>query len=401
MATPLPGPGAPPGHTEFSWWSGTCPKNLPPGHTKFSWFGPSSQLEFRTINIERDGATAVAFRRDAFAASFGSLAEGNRRFEKTGADGYLKFLARLLDAFPQGAVHAWCGADIVGQLEAKPLSDDPATGHVFLYYVAPRWRGRGVGRALSAHAERVLAAAGCTKGHLCCVPTNARALRFYARAGWRDTGQAPAHDPECHELVKDLAPPASPVTVTKPPKEQNVKAASASPPSQLASALADLRAAGTVVRGCTRLHQLCFQRPGHKRAAVAAGALPLLAAALREAAPGGGAAAAAAVAAERCCACCKAVRTLAFRSPALKDAAGDAGCVDATAAALRACGGSSCEAAAEAALWTLSSLCANHDANIARAQACGALAAVLQCRRAHRGSSAVKTKAMMLVALLS
>ena len=166
-------------------------------------------------------------------------------------------------------------------------------------------------------------------------------------------------------------------------------------PSPLAAALDDLRDTATTVRGCEMLHKLCFQRPAYKRAAVAAGALPLLASALGKAtaivspAPG---------APGRRCACCKTIRTLSFRDPKLKDAAGTAGCVEATAAALSACG----QKLAEEALWTLSSLCANHPANVARAQSCGALIAVMTCQRVHAPtSSAVKAKAMMLFALLS
>ena len=219
----------------------------------------------------------------------------------------------------------------------------------------------------------------------------------YTWSGGSNKGGGNDASPPGHTDFSWRGPPISANLTTKadeasPAATTPTEASPASPP-HLTTALADLRNAQTVVRGSALLHKLCFQRPGYKRAAVAAGALPLLASALEAdtkgvTQPG---------AAKRSCACCKALRTIAFRSPALKDAAGDAGCVEAATAVLRACG----LEVAEEALWALSSLCANHDANIARAQAAGALVAVMQCQRAHRKSAAVKAKAMMLVALLS
>ena len=46
-------------------------------------------------------------------------------------------------------------------------------------------RGKGIGRALIAHAERALAARGCLKINLQVLPGNDDACRFYAALGYR------------------------------------------------------------------------------------------------------------------------------------------------------------------------------------------------------------------------
>jgi ribosomal protein S18 acetylase RimI-like enzyme len=53
-------------------------------------------------------------------------------------------------------------------------------------YVAPRWRGQGVGRALLDLAEREARAMGVRAIHLEVEPGNARARAVYERAGYED-----------------------------------------------------------------------------------------------------------------------------------------------------------------------------------------------------------------------
>jgi ribosomal protein S18 acetylase RimI-like enzyme len=53
-------------------------------------------------------------------------------------------------------------------------------------YVAPGWRGRGVGRALLDLAEREARAMGVRAVHLEVEPGNARARAVYERAGYED-----------------------------------------------------------------------------------------------------------------------------------------------------------------------------------------------------------------------
>jgi GNAT superfamily N-acetyltransferase len=55
-------------------------------------------------------------------------------------------------------------------------------------YVSADHRGGGVASALLAEAERLVAGAGHRQAWLAVVPGNARARRFYERAGWVDDG---------------------------------------------------------------------------------------------------------------------------------------------------------------------------------------------------------------------
>ena len=50
--------------------------------------------------------------------------------------------------------------------------------------VAPRFRGRGFGRALVEHVERALLERGCPKVSLLVRSTNAEALAFYRQIGY-------------------------------------------------------------------------------------------------------------------------------------------------------------------------------------------------------------------------
>ena len=55
-------------------------------------------------------------------------------------------------------------------------------------YVAVAARGTGVAQSLIAHAEQEIAAAGHDESWLAVVADNDRAIAFYAKSGWVDTG---------------------------------------------------------------------------------------------------------------------------------------------------------------------------------------------------------------------
>ncbi|MEO3779090.1 GNAT family N-acetyltransferase [Micromonospora sp. B11E3] len=61
------------------------------------------------------------------------------------------------------ALGAYRGAELVGVLIGSLAAREPAVGHVDLVAVAPEQRRRGVGRALLARAERVLAERGAVE----------------------------------------------------------------------------------------------------------------------------------------------------------------------------------------------------------------------------------------------
>jgi ribosomal protein S18 acetylase RimI-like enzyme len=100
--------------------------------------------------------------------------------------------AELTDKPPD---HRWWVAEQAEQLAGFALtwpSGDadatPATGEVGLIYLEPTAAGKGIGRALFAHAVSVLQQRGYTQATLWVLESNARARRFYEAAGWRPDG---------------------------------------------------------------------------------------------------------------------------------------------------------------------------------------------------------------------
>jgi ribosomal protein S18 acetylase RimI-like enzyme len=148
-------------------------------------------LHFRPIDVERDGARCVAFSRDAFVCSFGSderfLAEAGPAFVR-----YLQGLHRAVAVHPEGAVHLYREGAIIGQLVMEAASD--ATGYVSLVYVVPEWRGTEVGAALHAYIVDFFRRRGVETARLSVSPTNARAMAYYRKHGWRDLGPFPGHE---------------------------------------------------------------------------------------------------------------------------------------------------------------------------------------------------------------
>ena len=148
-----------------------------------------ASLRIAPIDLGRDAATCIAFRRDSFHASFGTD-EGCD--EEMGVDGSL-YLARLrarMAQVPEGNCHVWHGDRIVGQTEMR-FSDEPGVGYVNLFYLVPEWRHRGLGRMLHDHAVAVFTARGCKAIRLSVSRKNKRALAFYRRLGWKRLGFRP------------------------------------------------------------------------------------------------------------------------------------------------------------------------------------------------------------------
>jgi len=85
-------------------------------------------------------------------------------------------------------------AQRVGDTVVATIGDDVA-GFVMVVgdeveqvYVSAGHRGTGVAKLLLAEAERLVAAGGHGRAWLAVVAGNARARRFYERAGWTDEG---------------------------------------------------------------------------------------------------------------------------------------------------------------------------------------------------------------------
>lgn len=127
------------------------------------------------------GTWQVAYRgqvTDAFLDGLGERLDGRiewwRRRLATGATALVAEDAGRVTGF-------------VGFGRAEPPSDS-ALGEVFAIYVDPRYWDRGHGRALMDGVLAALRARGFAAAVLWVLGSNARARRFYDRAGWAADG---------------------------------------------------------------------------------------------------------------------------------------------------------------------------------------------------------------------
>lgn len=147
-----------------------------------------SKLSFRTIDLSLDADTAVAFRRDSYVCSFGSdHAFGN-------VDDYLAWLKDRIARQPTGYVHVWDGTKIIGQMEMLIHQTTPVRGYVNLFYLVPEARGQGIGATLHAYFLDFMRGEGARLARLSVSPSNARALAYYQKRGWKDLGPRPDDD---------------------------------------------------------------------------------------------------------------------------------------------------------------------------------------------------------------
>ncbi len=100
--------------------------------------------------------------------------------------------ARDLVAVEDGAVRGFASAGPVREFLGAA---DPGTGEIYALYVSPERIGSGLGRALMAATVDLLRDAGHPAAVLWVLRGNARARRFYERAGWApDGGMDPQTD---------------------------------------------------------------------------------------------------------------------------------------------------------------------------------------------------------------
>jgi ribosomal protein S18 acetylase RimI-like enzyme len=78
--------------------------------------------------------------------------------------------------------------EVVGFAAAGPSPDPEGAGELFAINVDPAHWGTGAGRALLEAAQDELARLGFAETVLWVLPANARARRFYERAGWVSDG---------------------------------------------------------------------------------------------------------------------------------------------------------------------------------------------------------------------
>jgi len=159
-----------------------------------------TRLVFRPIDLDAHALVCVEFRRDSFICSFGV----DGFFDQAGAAGahYIERLRLRAAKFRDGYVHAWLGDTIVGQIEMQIL-EAPRIGYVNLFYLVERLRGAGFGDELQEYSMRFMARHGVDTVRLSVSPSNARALAFYRRHGWRDLGLRPGRD-DVHLMERNV-----------------------------------------------------------------------------------------------------------------------------------------------------------------------------------------------------
>jgi ribosomal protein S18 acetylase RimI-like enzyme len=151
----------------------------------------TKRLVFKTIDLDTHASVCIAFRRDSYICSFGE----DGFFQEDGSDGvqYIEWLRLHINKFPDGYVHAWHGDKIVGQMEMQIL-EEPRHGYVNLFYLVEEMRGTGVSEELQEYAMDFMRRHRVQIAQLSVSPTNARALAFYHKHGWRDLGLRPGRD---------------------------------------------------------------------------------------------------------------------------------------------------------------------------------------------------------------
>ena len=151
----------------------------------------TKRLVFKPIDLDAHASVCVAFRRDSYLCSFGE----DGFFNEAGPNGvqYIEHLRLRIPRFPDGYVHTWYGDKIVGQMEMQIL-EEPRRGYVNLFYLVEEMRGAGVSGELQGYAMDFMRLHGVQIAQLSVSPTNARALAFYRKHGWRDLGLRPGRD---------------------------------------------------------------------------------------------------------------------------------------------------------------------------------------------------------------
>lgn len=152
-----------------------------------------SPYRIETIDLDAHADTCVMFRRNSYMVSFGTT-EGLDEIMGPNNSRYLSHLTKYIGEIPEGNAHLWYDGRIIGQTEMKFIDDDKI-GYVNLFFIAPEFRGKGLGGLLHRHACRVFAALGKSRIQLRVSQTNEVALSFYRKNGWRSIGPRPGPQP--------------------------------------------------------------------------------------------------------------------------------------------------------------------------------------------------------------
>lgn len=112
-------------------------------------------------------------------------------------EGCRNIFAAVLD----GEIVGFCGYGLWRGEDARPTQ-----GEVVGLYVLQRAQRRGIGTRLLRTALNTLDRQGCTTAALWVLGSNARAIRFYQAAGFRDTGIAQGTGPMLERKMETTLP---------------------------------------------------------------------------------------------------------------------------------------------------------------------------------------------------
>ena len=160
--------------------------------------GRSPLVWFRLPDMDRESQLYYDARRDAWQDLHGSLA---------GFDGE-GFLAEARDQWflDHRAVQLVMAEDQTAGLLHLATGRDAAegVGYIPFLYLSPAWRGKRVGDQVLGQAIYTYRAMGRQKLRLRCAQDNLHAQHFYARHGFRKTGEAPGSHGTLDILEKDI-----------------------------------------------------------------------------------------------------------------------------------------------------------------------------------------------------
>lgn len=147
-------------------------------------------LDVKPIDLLGHAEVCAQFRTDSYVCSVGT-AQGFVGEDGKGTLRYLAWLRGRIEELPGSCAHLWDGARIVGQMEVGFQPKGSASGYIYLVYLIPEYRGRGLGRHLLQQAEAFLVGRGAVEARLRVSPSNGRALKLYQKNGWSPVSEEP------------------------------------------------------------------------------------------------------------------------------------------------------------------------------------------------------------------
>lgn len=141
----------------------------------------STNMYFVPMNLERDGERYLEYYKDAWRTAHGTL-EGF-------SDVYLDIARARAAKNPLAVCEAMRDGAHAGLLELDlERGADEGAGLIAFYYMAEPFRGRGLAVQLIGQATSVFRALGRKKLRLRVAEENVRAIGFYKKFGFRQTG---------------------------------------------------------------------------------------------------------------------------------------------------------------------------------------------------------------------